>query len=241
MCDHDHPGACARDGRAHARGHPRDIPGNDGGPRSGKDGGPHLGSDFRPRPGSDGGLPTRGVSRRRLLRVGGVVLGASLAGCAGGGDVPAPVALTSGQACDVCGMVIQKHPGPNGEVYFRDDAPAGHDNPARFDSLKQCLFPYLWEKQRLGWEETAVYVTDYSSVDYTVNAEGGRSFLSSHPEAEAFARAKDLRYAVESDVEGAMGYDFVPFSNGDDASEFVEEWGGQVVSFDDIDETLVGK
>lgn len=238
MCDHDHRDGSARRSRA-ANAHAC--------PEDGEHAQVPLGDDDR-APGSVDARHGRhvasagGVSRRRLLQVGGAVIGASLAGCAGGGggDVPAPVALTSGQSCDVCGMVVQKHPGPNGEVYFRNHAPAGHDNPARFDSLKQCLFPYLWKKQQLGWTEAVVYVTDYSSVDYTVNTEGGRSFLSSHPEADAFAQASDLYYAVDSDVEGAMGYDFVPFSNESDANAFAEKWGGQVVRYGDIDETLVG-
>jgi nitrous oxide reductase accessory protein NosL len=185
----------------------------------------------------------RSVTRRRVLQTGGVLLGASLAGCAGGGggDVPAAISLTEGQQCDVCGMVVQKHPGPNGQVFFRENAPAGHDNPARFDALKQCLFPYLWEKQQLGWKAAVIYVTDYSGVDYNVNTSGGRAFMSSHPESEAFADARDLYYAVESEVEGAMGYDFMPFSAEDDATAFAEEWGGQVIEFGDIDETLVGK
>jgi nitrous oxide reductase accessory protein NosL len=138
-------------------------------------------------------------------------------------------------------MVIEKHPGPNGQVFFRDNAPQGHDNPARFDALKQCMFPYLWEKQSLGWKASAIYVTDYSSIDYNVNTQGGNAYMSSHPEKEAFAKAEDLYYAVNSDVQGAMGYDFMPFSVESDATAYAEEWGGQVVRFGEIDEALVGK
>ena len=69
-------------------------------------------------------------------------------------------------------MIIQKHPGPVGQVFFRDNAPEGHDNPAYFDALKQCLFPYRLERENRGWSVTAQYVTDYSSVDYDVTTEG---------------------------------------------------------------------
>ena len=197
----------------------------------------HADREHRHRFGGDG------VTRRRVIQTGAAITGTALAGCLGngGGDVPEPIALTAGQQCDVCGMVIEKHPGPDGQIFFRDNAPEGHDNPARFDALKQCLFPYLWEKQSLGWKASAIYVTDYSSVDYNVNTQGGNAYMSSHPEKEAFAEAQDLYYAVNSDVQGAMGYDFMPFSVESDATAYAEEWGGQVVRYGDIDEALVGK
>jgi nitrous oxide reductase accessory protein NosL len=185
-----------------------------------------------------------GVTRRRVIQTGAAITGTALAGClgnGGGGDVPEPIALTADQQCDVCGMVIEKHPGPDGQIFFRDNAPQGHDNPARFDALKQCMFPYLWEKQSLGWKASAIYVTDYSSVDFNVNTQGGNAYMSSHPEKEAFAEAQDLYYVVNSDVQGAMGYDFMPFSVESDATAYAEEWGGQVVQYGDIDEALVGK
>jgi nitrous oxide reductase accessory protein NosL len=183
------------------------------------------------------------LGRRQVLLAGGVAVAAGLAGCSAGpsGDVPDPVALTSGQQCDVCGMVIQNHPGPDGQIFFRQNEPEGHAPPARFDSLKQCLFPYLFEREQRDWTPAAIYVTDYSSVEYTVQSEGDTTIVSSHPEAGAFADAEPLSYVVGSDVEGAMGPDFVPFSEESDATAFADEYGGDVVGFDDIDRTLVGR
>ena len=182
-------------------------------------------------------------TRRTVLGAGATLGVAALAGCTnlGGSAPPAAMSLTDGQACDVCGMVIEKHPGPDGQIFYQKNAPEGHDNPARFDSLKQCLFPYLLEHEQLGWRTAAVYVTDYSSVEYTVTDEGGSPVISSHPEAKAFAPAADLSYVVDSDVEGAMGPDFLPFSNAEDAEAFAAEYGGDVLGFDEIDEGVIGK
>ena len=144
------------------------------------------------------------VTRRTVLATGASTAAVALAGCTsssfGGGSAPDPIALDAGQACDNCGMVIQKHPGPVGQVFFRDNAPEGHDNPAYFDALKQCMFPYRLERESLGWNVVAQYVTDYSAVDYTVTTEGGDSFISSHVGADAFAPAEELYYVVESEV-----------------------------------------
>jgi len=181
------------------------------------------------------------ISRRLLLRTGGAGLAVGLAGCLGGPSTPAPVALTNGVACDVCGMIIEKHPGPDGQIFYRDRSPEGHDNPARFDSLKQCFFPYYLEHQQRGWTATGLYVTDYSSVEYTLQTEAGETYISSHPEADAFASAKELSYVVGSDIVGAMGPDFIPFSDRAEADDFAADYGGTVLAFADIDESVIGR
>jgi nitrous oxide reductase accessory protein NosL len=193
-----------------------------------------------------GGDGRRGASRRALLRASALGVTASLAGCIGGltggdGEVPAAVSLAGGLDCDDCGMVIEKHPGPNAQIFYDGNSPEGHDNPARFDSLKQCFFPYKLEREQMGWDLDAAYVTDYSAVEYDVSSQGGATTISSHTAPESFARAKDLRYVVQSEVEGAMGPDFVPFSEESDADSFADEYGGQVVGYGDIGEGLLGR
>ena len=138
-------------------------------------------------------------------------------------------------------MVIEMHPGPNGQIFYRDHAPSDHENPARFDSLKSCLFPYKLAHERLDWAASAIYVTDYSSVEYELAEEGGTTAISSHVAADSFADATDLVYVVESEVEGAMGPDFLPFSEAAEAEEFAAEHGGEVVEYDEIDEALIGR
>lgn len=154
-------------------------------------------------------------------------------------DPPDPVALSTAAQCDACGMVVGDHPGPNGEIFYREERPATHDNPARFDSLRGCLFPYYFEHERLGWEAVAVYVTDYSTVDYTLSSEGDRTFVSSHTGAGSFTDARAASYVVGSGVHGAMGEDLVPFSARADAESFATDHGGEVLGFDDVSpETL---
>lgn len=188
-----------------------------------------------------------GSTRRSVLRAGAVGIGASLAGClgslTGGGDgeVPDPISVAGGLSCDECGMVIEEHPGPNGQIFYDDERPEGHDNPARFDSLKPCFFPYKLQHERRDWSIAAAYVTDYSAVEYDVTTQDGTPIISSHTEPESFARAKDLHYVVGSEVEGVMGPDFIPFSNEDDATSFTDERGGEVVAYGDIGEGLIGR
>ncbi|MFB6352582.1 MAG: nitrous oxide reductase accessory protein NosL [Halobacteriales archaeon] len=169
---------------------------------------------------------------------------ASLAGCLGGptGDepVPDPVALDGGKQCDVCGMVIADHPGPNGQIFYRDHAPEGHDNPAWFDSVKE-QFAYHFEKQRFDWEALVVYATDYSAVDYRLFTERDTTYISCHVEPGSFADAADLVYVVGSEVHGAMGPDLIPFGDRADATAFSGDHGGEVLAYDDIDASTLAR
>ena len=188
------------------------------------------------------------VPRRAFLATAGGAA-AALAGCAGigrdgrggdDGDLPDPVSLGGGKQCDTCGMVIGEHPGPSGQIFYREHAPTGHDDPARFDSVRE-LFAYHFDRRRRGWEALVVYVTDYSVVDYSIEIRGGTPYLSSHVEPGAFADARGVVFVVGSEVHGAMGPDLVPFSTEGDAEAFAAERGGEPVAFDDVDAGVLSR
>ena len=170
------------------------------------------------------------TTRRRLL--GGAVALAStaLAGCLGNDEdeePPEPIGLDDGQSCDVCGMLIADHYGPAGQVFYGGGEPADRDGPARFDSVRE-LVVFDEEHRERGWERRAAFVTDYSAVGYDLVEGDGTLHVSTHAEREAFERAAGLHYVVGSDVEGAMGPEYLPFSDRADAEGFVADHGGDV-------------
>ena len=178
-------------------------------------------------------------SRRRVLALvaGGSVV--ALAGCLGGDeDVPDPVALDGGQSCDNCDMQIEMHPGPVGQAFYLDDPPPTlpddrDDGIAHFCS-SWCTYMYVRENEEHGTEPAGIYTTDYSTVDYEIREDAGTDVISAHLDREAFERAEELSYVVDSDVEGAMGASLIGFSDSDEADEFAEEYDGMVVEHDDI-------
>lgn len=194
---------------------------------------------------SEDGARHRRLGRREFLIAGSAVGTGLLAGCAGrqsnGGGPPDPVSLSENKACDVCGMVISEHPGPNGQIFYREHSPENHDNPARFDSTKACLFPYYFEHEQLDWTAEIVYVTDYSLIDYDISVVEGQQYIETATSAETFSNADDVVFVVGSDVHGAMGPDFIPFSDADDGTSFAEEYGGRTVRMDDITPEMLGR
>jgi len=185
---------------------------------------------------------TRGETERTrrtiltTLAVGGV---GAVAGCLGGDrDGPDPVALDGGQECDSCNMRIEMHPGPVGQAFYGDDAPASlpddrEDGVAWFCS-STCTYGYLLESEERGHEPTVSYGTDYSTVDYELTEDGGTTVITAHLGADDFADLRDLTFVANSEVEGAMGGSLIGFSDADDASAFADDHGGELLTHSDV-------
>lgn len=164
-----------------------------------------------------------------------------LAGCGSeSADQPNPVTLTTEDQCDVCGMVIPNHPGPSAEIFYAENRPSDHDNPARFDSTWEA-FQYNFERLDRGWSVAGFYVTDYSSVEYSLSSSDGDTLISTHPEAEAFVDAESVTFVVGSAVKGAMGRDLIAFSDSGDAESFRDEHGGSLVEFGDVSRETIAQ
>ncbi|MFC7028291.1 nitrous oxide reductase accessory protein NosL [Halomicroarcula sp. GCM10025324] len=176
------------------------------------------------------------VSRRQVLMAGAGLI--AFGGCLGDGDRPAPIALDGGQSCDQCGMIIDQHPGPAGQTYYRENSPPGHDPPARFCSTI-CTYRHRFAASDRGWRVQVTYLTDYALVDYEVRSEGGSQFISAHLGGEVFAPADQLEVVVGSDVVGAMGPALVPFSDTDAADDFVATHGGERIAAESISRELL--
>lgn len=196
------------------------------------------------------------TTRRRVLVAAGGGVVAGLAGCLGvldSGDdarpTPDPVDLSGTKFDYEGGMEIGRHGGPNGQIFYADnnpetphdpgDTPEARDDLAWFHTLVFGLFPYHLNRLDDGWTAAAIYVTDYSTVDWELSGEAGTQQMPAPTAADTFANATGLTYVAESGVRGGMGAELLPFSAGGDAEAFVEDHGGQTVSFDDIDRRLV--
>ncbi|AZH25655.1 nitrous oxide reductase accessory protein NosL [Haloplanus aerogenes] len=181
-----------------------------------------------------------GLSRRRFVLGAASAAAIGLAGCTGSTDRPEPIALTGDKSCDQCGMIIDQHPGPSGQTYYRDNSPEDHDPPAWFCSTV-CTYRHRFETSNRGWQPQVTYLTDYAIVDYSVDREGGTQVLSAHLAAENFAATDGLEVVIGSEVEGAMGPAIVPFSDTDAAEEFASTYGGEIVAAENISRELVAQ
>lgn len=179
------------------------------------------------------------LSRRRLLTGLGAGAAVAAAGCLGddAGDAVSPIALDGERACDQCGMIVEDHPGPVGQIHFADDEPEG-GRPGQFCS-STCTYTYLFDAEDEGREALETFLTDYSTVDYEAFTEGDDTLFSSHVEAAAFSRLSALTVVARSEVAGAMGPELIPFSDGGDVDAFVEEYGGEAVPAETVERSTL--
>lgn len=180
--------------------------------------------------------PPIDIGRRRAIQYSGLLTAVSIAGCLGGSDAPAPdpITLDDQNQCEICGMIIADYPGPNGQIFYEDNEPDTHENPAWFDSVMGCMMPYYFDHQSLGWKVDVAYVTDYSGVDWEITTVRGQDYITSTVTSESFTNAEETFYVADSGIHGAMGPELIPFSSEDDAHAFAENNGGDVLEFDEI-------
>ncbi|NLY03786.1 MAG: hypothetical protein GXZ15_02935 [Campylobacter sp.] len=121
------------------------------------------------------------------------------------------------EKCPVCGMFVYKY--PRWAVVFGE-----LDSKKRlvFDGVKDAMKFYFNSGRyaNLDFKFEKGYVTDY----YTGN----------------MIDIKEAFFVLGSDVLGPMGYELVPFSNLDTATEFkLEHRGRDIYTFDQIDECVM--
>jgi len=186
------------------------------------------------------------MDRRSFLAASAVSTGlGSLAGCLDsvarqGSSGPEPVDLSGTKFDDDHGMEIGPHGGANGQIFYENHRPPEREEgPFWFHTLVFSLFPFYFEHQNRGWETQAVYVTDFSTVEYELEDRDGTPRMPSPISPETFADASGLTYVAGSEVMGGMGPELHPFSDADEAAAFVEDHGGRTLGFDDIDRSLV--
>lgn len=69
----------------------------------------------------------------------------------------------------------------------------------------------------------------------------GQKYIQAVTGPDTFVNADDVVFVVGSEVHGAMGPDFVPFSDEDDGASFVDTFGGRAVNMDAITPEMLGR
>lgn len=76
-------------------------------------------------------------------------------------------------------------------------------------------------------------------MDYEVRTDEGQRLISTHPAAEAFVEADSVTFVAGSEVVGAMGKDLIGFSDAEAAASFRDQYGGSLVTLDEVTRELI--
>ena len=154
-----------------------------------------------------------------------VICGISLAACSEQEVVsePAPATLTRDDVGYFCGMIVEDHLGPKSQIILKDQHQVLWFTTAR-DGIAF---------QRLPEETRPILAFYVSALDL-----GGWN----HPESDPanMIKAGQAWFVIDSKRSGSMGApETIPFFNEQAASRFVEEFGGKVLSLDDIPDNYI--
>ncbi len=127
----------------------------------------------------------------------------------------APVSISDGDECHVCGMTINNHPGPKGQVFIRNNA-----TPFKYCSTRD-LFSHILQPE-VRSRITQIYTHDMGSTGWEA------------PSNAAFTDARQAWYVIHHPMTGAMGPTLASFAEKSAAENFREQHGGELVRFDDI-------
>jgi copper chaperone NosL len=138
--------------------------------------------------------------------------GLTLAGC--GEDIkPNSQEITTGTFCALDGMLLLDYPGPKAQIHY-DQGP-----PEFFCDTVEMFAIYTRPEQQK--RILAVYVQDMGKADWT------------KPQGH-WIDAKTAFYVAFSRRNGSMGPTLVSFAREEDAREFVKQYGGEVLRFEQV-------
>jgi copper chaperone NosL len=139
-----------------------------------------------------------------------------LAACGENAAPPAPLEPDANAMAYFCGMSLQEHGGPKGQIIVKD-----RDQPLWFASPGE-VFNYLATEGQLSAQIRAIYVNDM-----------GRGTWEK-PEPGAWVEAEKALYVLGSSKQAEMGgVEAVPFATREQAEKFAAEFGGTVVDYKD--------
>lgn len=135
---------------------------------------------------------------------------------------PPPQEVTSDSVSTFCGMGVNEHPGPKGQIFVAD-----RKAPYWFSSVRETLaFTRLPEEPKAI---TAIYVNDM-----------GKATDWDRPEPGTWIDAKQAWFVIASAKRGGMTEsEAVPFGDRARAEAFVTANGGRIVRFDDIPDDYI--
>ncbi len=137
-------------------------------------------------------------------------------------EPPAPVALSDDSVGHYCGMYLNEHVGPKGQILLRD-----YDDTVWFSTIREVFaYTFLPEEPKAI---LAIYVQDM-----------GQAGDDGNPPDDAWIDAKSAHYLIESSAIGGMGApDALPFAQLADAEDYRQLFGGRIVSFAEMPEDYV--
>lgn len=151
------------------------------------------------------------------------LLTAALAGCqeSNQATLPTPIEPTQTSVSHFCGMLLDEHPGPKGQIFLK-----GRKEPVWFRSVGETVAYTMLPGEPA--EVLAIYVNDM-----------GKAKNWAQPEPGSWVEARRAWFVLGSNLHESSGMsdtdrEPIPFSDQAAAADFVRQHGGRIVQFSGI-------
>ena len=142
-----------------------------------------------------------------------MIISLCLASCSNNDKTYKALQLTNSETCGLCGMIILNYAGPHAQIAWKDGKHTFYCNILE-------AFPIILDtaqRQRMG----EIFVQDFGGIKWASYS-------------DKWIKAKNAYYVIDSHRLSVMGITYVPFKNKNQAIKFQKQFGGQVVSFNQI-------
>ncbi len=143
---------------------------------------------------------------------------AVLAACNKPAEPVMPQEITAGTSCTLDGMTLADFPGPKGQIQYVKG------NPDYFCDTMEMFSIYLQPEQKK--RIAGIFTQDMAKTDWK------------KPQGN-WIDAKQAFYILGSKKTGSMGPTLAAFARQQDAEKFAQEFGGKVLSFDQVTPDMV--
>lgn len=130
------------------------------------------------------------------------------------------VHIEQADECHLCGMLISNFSGPKAELFKKGVTAQSSNKVRKFCSTRDMFSFYLDPENKRN--VTTIYVHDMSKSPWE------------SPNDSYFIDARTAWFVAGSNKNGAMGKTLASFSKAKDAHSFSNEFGGQVLTFEEV-------
>ena len=125
-----------------------------------------------------------------------------------------PAAISGEDECALDGMIVANYPGPKAQILYREEGKRDF-----FCETKELF--HLYAEPGMAARVVAIYVQDTAGVEW-------------EKPVNNWIDAKGAYYVVGGNLQGSMGPTYAPFRSKEAAAPFVKEYGGEIMTFDEV-------
>lgn len=133
-------------------------------------------------------------------------------------DIISPINLNKNNICACDSMILLDYNGPKAQIIWKDGT------RSYYCEVREIFYEINDKIKKKQIKK--IFVQNFSDLNWG-------SYIDKWMEAE------NAYYVIDSNKDGAMGVTYVPFNSSDHAKKFIQNNGGKLLTFNEIDKKVL--